>query len=468
MTTRPDHLRFMGGAAVFPGGSLDPGDLDEAWRDLSNLDPREAAEALGEEDASVALGSYICGLRECFEEVGLLLTAAADREVPRSTSGSGVAFLEACRSAGALLDAASLVPAGRWVTPQGSPMRFDTRFFLAAAPAEWVPDPDPNEVAGCRWVTPAAALSELASGVSLMAPPTVEMLQRLGAYASVADATAGLRTNGLKGAGSVLSLRVSPLVHVVLAPNAGVMTGPGTNTYIVGSGPTLVIDPAVDDEEYLAAVLDAAGEVAEILVTHRHADHVGGAGALSRATGARVRAWGTAPAGNVPVEPLHDGEAIRAGGVELLCLHAPGHASDHVCFLLEGAASLFAGDNILGEGTAVIAPPDGDMKEYMATLRRLRALDVDRIYPGHFRPLDGGTSVIEGYIQHRQARAEAILEVLRAGPKNTEEIVAAVYTDTPAHLHPVARLSVEAQLQMAREEGSTYCTDDRWFLSSER
>ena len=361
MTTRPAHLRFMGGAAVFPGGAVDPGDMDPGWRDLSTLDPDGALAAIGGVDASWALAGYVCALRECFEEVGLLLSTEG-KQVPRSTAHSGDALLAACRSSDVVLDTAALVPAGRWVTPEGSPVRFDTYFFLASPPDGWVPEPDPDEVDGCRWLTPAAALSELAAGSVLMAPPTVEMLQRLDAYTSVADARAGLADRGLKGAGNLLSIRVSPLVHVVLAPNAGVMTGPGTNTYVVGAGPSLVIDPAVDDEEYLSAVLEAAGDVAQILITHRHADHVGGAAALARATGAPVRAWGAAPAGEAEVRPLQEGERIRAGGAELVCIHAPGHASDHVCFVLEGAASLFAGDNILGEGTAVIAPPDGSMR----------------------------------------------------------------------------------------------------------
>ncbi|MGI8775761.1 MAG: MBL fold metallo-hydrolase [Actinomycetota bacterium] len=468
LTKRPRRLRFMGGAMVFPGGAVEPADLDDGWAAHSAIDPAAAGEALGEEDAAVALASYICALRESFEEVGLLLTTDPPGELHRSERRDGGDLLRLCREEGLTLATADLVPAGRWVTPEGSPVRFDTRFFLAESPQGWEPDPDPAEVDGCRWSTPSAALSDLAAGSALMAPPTVEMLQRLDAYTTVAGARAGLAERGLKGAGHILSLRVSPLVHVVLAPNPGVMTGPGTNTYIVGTDPTFVIDPAVDDDLYIRSVLEAAGRVAAILVTHRHGDHVGGAKALAEATGAPVRAWGTTPAGAAEVEPLSDGERISAGGVELLCLYAPGHASDHMCFVLEGAASLFAGDNVLGEGTAVIAPPDGNMRDYLATLERLKALPIDRIYPGHFRPLDGGSAVIEGYIRHRKARAEAILAALKDGPKTLEEIVDVVYTDTPAHLHPVARFSVAAQLELAEDEGRAGCVDDRWFLSDER
>ena len=143
-------------------------------------------------------------------------------------------------------------------------------------------------------------------------------------------------------------------------------------------------------------------------------------------------------------------------------LYTPGHASDHLCFLLEDAASLFAGDNILGEGTAVIAPPDGNMADYLATLRRLRDLHIDRIFPGHFRPLDGGRAVIGGYLAHREQRREAVLAALRGGASTPEEIVSVVYTDTPEHLHPIAALQVRSMLGLLEEEGVAERSEERW------
>lgn len=255
------------------------------------------------------------------------------------------------------------------------------------------------------------------------------------------------------GGGDVVSERLSSLVHVVLAPNPGLMTGPGTNTYIVGKGPACVIDPAVDDPEYLDQLFARAGEVSFILITHRHADHVGGVRAVARRSGCPVRAFGGEPVDGVAVEPLFDGEEVSITGATLRVLHTPGHASDHVCFHLEDSASLFAGDNILGEGTAVIAPPDGDMDAYLASLRRLRGLRIDRIFPGHFRPLDGGRAVIDGYLAHRQRRREAVLAALEGGAATHQEIVQVVYADTPPHLHPVAALQVQAMLESLEREG---------------
>lgn len=260
-------------------------------------------------------------------------------------------------------------------------------------------------------------------------------------------------------------MRLSPFVHVVLAPNPGVMTGPGTNTYIFGSDPTYVIDPAVADAEYLDTVVALAGDVAEILITHRHSDHVGGAAELSRRTGARVRAFGSEVAGDAPVIPITDGERFASGAATLVAMHTPGHASDHLCFYVEGAASLFAGDNVLGEGTAVIAPPDGHMGDYMTSLDKMLALDVDRIYPGHFRPLDGGRAVIEGYITHRLERAAKIYAVVAGEPSTLDQIVALAYGDTPVSLHPIARYSALAHLDKLVAEGRVEVADDLWRAS---
>lgn len=398
----------MGGAVVFPGGAVDPSDDDE----------RGAA------------------LREAAEEVGFPSIAPDE-----------------------------LVAAGRWVTPLGAPIRFDTHFFIVRAPDRWVPDPDPSEVADCYWSTASAALTALGSGSIAMAPPTIEMLQRLDAFSTYSEAAESFATTEGIGNTRILSMRLSPFVQVVLAPNPSVMTGPGTNTYIFGSGPTYVIDPAVDDEEYLDTIVSLAGDVSAILVTHRHSDHVGGAGALSARTGVPVRAFGPAPAGDAEVVPIEDGERFPSGAATLVALHTPGHASDHLCFYVAGAASLFAGDNVLGEGTAVIAPPDGNMKDYMNSLEKMASLHIDRIYTGHFRPLDGGDAVIESYIAHRVERESRVLAAVSDGCIDLDGVVARAYVDTPAHLHPIARYSALAHLEKLLAENKVIRRDDLWQAS---
>lgn len=464
LTERPRHLRFMGGATVFPGGAVAAADRDPRW-DRAIVAPGRAVLSRVDDDERRALGAFVCALREAFEEVGLLL--AERPAIARPASHDATRFLEACLAAGTRLRVDLLVPGGRWVTPLGAPVRFDAHFFLAEAPAGWSPDPDPDEVADVRWATPAEALEELAGGRAIMAPPTIEMLQRLAGAETAAGAIEAVAATPV-GQPGVLSTRVSPLVHVVLAPNPGLMTGPGTNTYVVGTGPTFVVDPAVPDPDYVATVAAAAGEVEAILVTHRHGDHTGGVRALTEALRTRVpvRAWTDAPVDGIVPQPLAEGEVLHAGGAALRVLHTPGHASDHVCFYLEGAATLFAGDCILGEGTAVIAPPDGDMGDYVRSLERLRELHLDRIFPGHFRALSGGRAVVEGYIEHRKARERRIVAALEGGAATLPEVVARAYDDTPPELHPAAALSALAHLELLAREGRAESRDGRWCLKT--
>jgi glyoxylase-like metal-dependent hydrolase (beta-lactamase superfamily II)/8-oxo-dGTP pyrophosphatase MutT (NUDIX family) len=454
-------MRFMGGAIVFPGGAVATADRDPRWEQASALSPPAAASALDVEDPAAALGAHVAALREAFEEVGFPPGSGPLEQLERDLSEDPERWLTRCLELGIVLATDQLVPAGRWVTPLGSPVRFDARFFVARAPEGWEPDPDPTEVEGAHWATPAEALGELSAGRSIMAPPTIEMLQRLDGHDDVAAILSSLQNVEWQTKSENLRARLSPHVAVVLAPNPGIMTGPGTNTYVVGAGRSIVIDPAVDRPDFIEAVLEIAGEVEAIAVTHRHPDHIGGVAALAKQTGAPVRAFGLAPIDGVEVEPLIEGDVLSASGATLRTLHTPGHASDHVCFELVGTKSLFAGDNILGEGTAVIAPPDGNMRDYLFTLYRLRGLDLERIYPGHFRPLDGGTAVIEGYLAHRAERREAVLNELDT-PATIENIVARVYTDTPEQLHAIAYYQVEAMLDLLREEGIAEVSGEEW------
>ena len=453
LTRRPDEMRFMGGAVVFPGGAVAAVDGDARWGEAATTLPA------GEDVAPL-----ICALREAFEEVGFMIGTGPLGSLPRT--GTPEAFLGRCLELGVRLATDRLVPAGRWVTPLGAPIRFDAHFFVVEVPPEWEPVPDPREVAECHWSTPAEALSALAAGEVAMAPPTVEMLQRLDAFASVSDALTGFATTEGIGNEKILSMRLSPFVHVVLAPNPGAMTGPGTNTYVFGSGPSAVIDPAVDDPDYIDTVLGVAGDVAEILITHRHSDHIGGVRVLSERTGAPVRAHSGAAIDGVDVSALGDTDEVIVGSVALTALHTPGHASDHLCFYFGDGASLFAGDNVLGEGTAVIAPPDGNMTDYINSLERLRTLHIDRIYPGHFRPLHGGMAILDGYLAHRAEREAKIVAALGIDARSLDEIVADAYSDTPAELHPVARFSATAHLDKLVTEGRAERIDNRWRAKS--
>lgn len=458
LTTRPRRMRFLGGAVVFPGGAVAPADLDPRWERASALAAPAAADALHEPDPTAALGAYVCAIRESFEEVGLLMGSGPVQNLGRDAAGDPALFLARCLELGIVLSTHDLVSAGRWITPQPSPLRFDTRFFLARAPTGWEPTPDPTEVDECFWSAPRAALEGLAEGRAIMAPPTIDMLQRLARAGTVEEALsapAGPREG-------VLVARLSPLVTSVLAPNPGLMTGPGTNTYVVGRHRTCVIDPATDDTVYLDALAAVAGEVELILVTHRHPDHVGGVAPTVARTDAPVAGFGGEAAGGVPVRPLRDLQAVAVAGVRMRALHTPGHALDHLSFFLEQERALFAGDNVLGEGTPVIAPPEGNMRVYLASLRRLAELGAARIYPGHFRPLDDPAEALDRLIAHRHEREARILEALVGGSRTLEAVVRVAYSEVASELHAIAAQSTLAHLEFLEDQGKVRRSGRLW------
>jgi glyoxylase-like metal-dependent hydrolase (beta-lactamase superfamily II) len=254
--------------------------------------------------------------------------------------------------------------------------------------------------------------------------------------------------------------RLSDRVRRVLGLNPGLMTGPGTNTYLVGLRQPILVDTGAGLEDYPAllrqfAATERVGEVTRVLLTHRHRDHMGGVPDVRRLFPRVPVAKLVVNDPDLPVamEPLAEGAVIRGEGVTLHALHTPGHASDHLAFYLEEERALFTGDLILGGSTTVIPPDDGDLAQYLASLRRVRDLDVARIYPGHGPVLEPARPVIEGYLAHRLERDAQILVALAAGAETVTEIVARVYHDVAPALHAVARLSVQSHLiKLEREE----------------
>lgn len=261
--------------------------------------------------------------------------------------------------------------------------------------------------------------------------------------------------------------RVAPNVRRVLARNAGPFTFTGTCTYIVGDGELAIIDPGPEDPEHLKAVLDAVrGEtVAHILVTHSHVDHSPGAAAMKAATGARVFAQGPHRASR-PVRPgeervmeagadwdfapdvrMTDGETLAGKGYALEAVFTPGHAANHHAFALKGTDILFSGDHVMGWSTSIVAPPDGSMADYVASLHKLKARPETRYFPGHGPAIADALPYVDRLIAHRLARESAILRRLESGAADVPALVRAIYLGLDPRLEKAAALTTFAHLE---------------------
>lgn len=243
----------------------------------------------------------------------------------------------------------------------------------------------------------------------------------------------------------------------VLAPNPGIRELEGTNTWIVGDAPAVVIDPGPDDRGHLAEVARTAGSVGAIALTHDHPDHAPGALPLAAMTGARVFAArpvaGPAEGPTEAMERIRDGDQVSTGAVSLGVVATPGHTPDHVAFFDARTGSLFTGDAVLGRGTSVIDPPEGDLAAYLRSLRRMRELGPRTIYPGHGPVVLRALATLDEYLDHRRMREEQILTALGDASRTPEELVAEIYADYPPELHELAARSVLAHLLKLEVEG---------------
>jgi glyoxylase-like metal-dependent hydrolase (beta-lactamase superfamily II) len=256
---------------------------------------------------------------------------------------------------------------------------------------------------------------------------------------------------------------LSPLIHRVLARNPGPFTFKGTGVYVVGGTDVAVIDPGPDLPEHVEALKRALDgkRLQHILVTHTHTDHSPAARALKEWSGAKTYAFGPHGSGKadegvkieeggdmefVPDVFVRDGDTIAGHGYTFECVFTPGHTSNHMCFALREEKALFTGDHVMGWSTTVVAPPDGDMASYMASLRKLVRRDDATLWPTHGGPVRDPKPFLEAYIAHRLAREAQILAALRDGIETIPAIVARLYVDVDTRLHPAAARSVLAHL----------------------
>lgn len=266
--------------------------------------------------------------------------------------------------------------------------------------------------------------------------------------------------------------QVAAAVWRIVAPNPSPLTGPGTNTYVVGVERPVVIDPGCEDDAHLERVLDVAGgNVAAIVCTHSHPDHSPGAAWLKERTGAPILGLpapndGHQDPGYAPDAGLAHGERIEAGGESLRAWHTPGHASNHVCLLLEESGLLLTGDHLMSGSTVIIIPPDGSMRLYLDSLRQLRELPMATLAPGHGALIPQADAEIERVIRHRLAREEKLARALGARRSATlDDVLPEVYDDVPKFLHLYARYSLLAHAVKLVEEGRAQVDGEvyRWL-----
>ncbi|WP_446830775.1 MBL fold metallo-hydrolase [Candidatus Foliamicus sp.] len=269
-------------------------------------------------------------------------------------------------------------------------------------------------------------------------------------------------------------VRLAPDIHRITAFNAGMMTGPGTNTWILGERDLAVLDPGPASRKHVDNLLaKAPGRIRWVLVTHTHADHSPAAALLAERTGATVIGPAPPPAGRQdrsfrPSQQPGHGEQVELGGVVLKAVHTPGHASNHFCWWFAAHGVLFTGDHVMQGSTVVIAPPDGNMTDYMRSLRRVLKLPLEALAPGHGHWIDRPRAEIAALIAHREAREAKVMAVLdRIGPVALGELVPRVYDDVAERLHSVAALSLEAHLHKLEAEGKARCRTGRWRASAQ-
>ena len=522
MTRRSGTASFAPGAYVFPGGGIDA--LDASPETHAAADRRPA-------QGDLHLTAAIAAIRESFEELGVLLArhtggprkglmadahdiAAIDRHLP---------FAAQCQARGLRLAADSVYLLAHWTGDRDLPRRFEVPFLVARMPEGQEPVADETEQFEPVWVRPADALARHEAGQFFMIYPTIRTLQRLAKFdatQAVLDAVAheqplwvSCPRAGLLGGtearymedempfgelalvcpdGQIVhpldwqTERAVPLLRNVqrlTAPNPGVMTGPGTNSYLVGDPATgfIAIDPGPADAEHLDKLWRAAGgDIRMIVCTHSHPDHSPGAAPLQALC---VQAGRAAPpilglpsaptaraaSAFTPDRALQNNELLALSGQApegkithtLQVIHTPGHAANHLCLLLQEDGLLFSGDHILNGSTTVIDPPDGNMADYLDSLDRLDALcaehSVEFILPAHGHvlggPINGARSAIAKLKAHRLAREAKVLAAMQALPDGSmEDWVQHAYDDVPPRMWPVAQRSLLAHVERIRSQ----------------
>lgn len=451
--------RAFPGTYVFPGGRIDAAD---------------AATPVRARDPEVAPEAYVAAARELFEETGVLLATRADGGPPdfaplaplrRALLAGETDFAAVLASQDLALDGENLVPLGEKTTPPFHPRRYRNRFFLAVLPEGQAPTVIPGELERGEWVRAKDAVAGFEAGRLRLSPPILLLCEWWG------ERPARLAQPDLARFGDEFfrdnSLRIRFAPEILLVPGRTPTLPPATHTncYILGADRLLVVDPATPEPAEqakllkLIAELEAEGRRVEaVVLTHQHPDHIGAVEAVRAATGAPL--WGHAITAELLPQfafdrLLEDGETVELGaGGAVRFIHTPGHAPGHLCLFQEKHRGLIAGDMVSTASTILVDPDDhGDLAVYLASLRKLLALDAAVIHPSHGDAYPDAGRLLRRFLDHRQMREDKVLAALGETPRDLDELVATVYDDAPEAVWPVAKISLRAGLIKLAAEG---------------